>query len=72
VLILEILVLAALAVLWLITLFLIVADDISGGAKALWLLLTIVLAPFAIPVYLVLRHRRHRQTDGLAAIQARS
>ena len=69
-LVVEILVVAALAVLWLVTLFLIVADNISGGAKALWLLLTIVLAPFAIPVYLVLRHRRHRDA-GLAAAQAR-
>ena len=68
-LVVEILVVGALAVLWLITLFLIVADNISGGAKALWLLLTIVLAPFAIPVYLVLRHRRRQ--DGLAPAQAR-
>ena len=70
-LVLEIIVMAALAVLWLITLFLIIADDISVGAKILWALLTIVLAPFAIPVYLVLRHRRHRDAGGLAPAQAR-
>ena len=70
-LILEILLMSALAVLWLVTLFLIVTDDISVGAKVLWALLTIVLAPFAIPVYLILRHRRHREADGLTAAQAR-
>jgi len=69
-LVVEILVVAALAVLWLITLFLIVADNISGGAKALWLLLTIVLAPFAIPLFFVLCHGHHRDA-GLAAAQAR-
>ena len=48
----------ALAALWVIALFLIVLDDIPGGAKALWLLACILLAPFAVPVYLILRSRR--------------
>lgn len=49
----------ALAALWLIALFLIVLDDrSSGGAKALWLLACILLAPLAVPLYLILRMRR--------------
>jgi hypothetical protein len=57
---LEILFVAVLAMIWLVTLFLVVADSMSAGAKTVWLLAVIVLAPFAIPVYFVVRHRRHR------------
>jgi hypothetical protein len=47
-------------VVWLVTLFLLIVDSISVGAKILWFVLLTVLAPIAIPVYLVLRHRRRR------------
>jgi hypothetical protein len=52
----------ALCVLWVVTLFLLVGDDIPGGMKVVWFLLVTLLAPIGIPVYLVLRSRRHRPT----------
>ncbi len=52
------LVLAALCIAWLVSLFLLVADTISVGAKIVWFVFLTCLAPFAIPLYLVLRHRR--------------
>ena len=51
-------VLAALCIAWLVSLFLLVADTISVGAKIVWFVFLTCLAPFAIPIYLVLRHRR--------------
>lgn len=53
----------ALVALWLIALFLIVLDDLSGGAKAAWLVVCVLLAPVAVPLYLILRTRRHARTD---------
>ena len=48
----------ALGILWVVTLFLIVVDDISAGSKLLWFLFTTLLAPIGIPVYLFARRRR--------------
>jgi hypothetical protein len=46
--------LTLLFVLWLYCLFsVLVRGDIGGGAKALWALVLIVLAPFAIVAYLL-------------------
>lgn len=53
------LLMAALFVAWLVTLFLVLVDSISVVAKLLWLVAVTCLAPFAIPVYAVLRHHRH-------------
>ena len=49
---------ALLLVAWLVSLFLVVVDSIGVGAKILWFLALTLLAPFAIPIYLVTRHRR--------------
>ena len=56
--ILGFIVLAVLAVAWLVSLFLVVVDSIGVGAKIVWFLALTLLAPFAIPIYLVTRHRR--------------
>jgi hypothetical protein len=50
--------LALLFVAWVISLFLLVLDSISVGAKVVWFVALTVLAPIAIPAYLVLRWRR--------------
>jgi hypothetical protein len=51
---------------WLIALFMLLVDSVSVGAKILWFILLTCLAPVAIPVYLVLRHRRHRPEPSIA------
>ena len=51
---------------WLIALFALLVDSISVGAKILWFILLTCLAPVAIPVYFVLRHRRHRAQPAVA------
>ena len=58
--ILSIVVVTLLGLLWLVSLFLLVLDSISVGAKVVWFLALTLLAPVAIPVYLWLRHRRLR------------
>jgi hypothetical protein len=58
-LVLSILVLGFLAIAWLVSLFLLMVDSISVLAKIVWFVLLTCLAPVAIPVYLILRHRRH-------------
>jgi hypothetical protein len=55
---LSIVVLGGLFLIWLVTLFVIVTDSISVLAKIVWLILVTCLAPIAIPVYLILHHRR--------------
>ncbi len=60
-LVISILVLGALAIAWLVSLFLLVVDSISVLAKIGWFIVLTCLAPIAIPVYLILRHRRHSQ-----------
>jgi len=55
----SIVVLALLFFAWLIALFALLVDSISIGAKIIWFLALTCLAPVAIPLYFVLRHRRH-------------
>jgi hypothetical protein len=52
-------VLGLLFALWVWALFAIVADSIGAGAKIFWFVAVTCLAPIAVPVYMVLRHRRH-------------
>lgn len=54
----SILVLGAVGILWLVSLFLVIGDSIGLGSKVLWLVFLTVLAPVAIPTYLILRRRR--------------
>jgi len=58
---LSIVVLGGLFLIWLFTLVLIVADSISVVAKILWFLLVTLIAPLAIPVYLIWHHSRMRR-----------
>ena len=62
----SLLVVSLLFVAWLIALFMLLVDSISVGAKILWFVVLTCLAPVAIPVYFVLRHRRHRAEPSLA------
>jgi hypothetical protein len=57
----SIVVLGLLFLLWIASLFLLVTDSISALAKIAWFVAITCLAPIAIPVYLVLRHRRQTQ-----------
>jgi hypothetical protein len=56
--ILLLIIAAVLFVAWIVSLFLLVVDSIGVGAKVVWFLALTLLAPFAIPVYLVTRRRR--------------
>ena len=58
-LVISILVLGILLIAWIVSLFLLVVDSISVLAKIVWFLFLTCVAPIAIPVYLILRHRRH-------------
>ena len=51
---------------WLIALLMLLVDTISVGAKILWFVALTCLAPVAIPIYFMLRYRRHRQEPRLA------
>ena len=51
--------LGLLALAWVVSLFMLIVDSISIGAKILWFVALTCLAPITIPLYLVLRHRRH-------------
>jgi len=62
----SIVVLGALFLLWIYCLFLLVADSISVLAKILWFVFLTCIAPLAIPLYLILRHRRHKAGTSLA------
>ena len=44
---------------WLYTLFVLIVDDISFGAKVAWFFPLVLLIPISVPTYLFLRHRRH-------------
>jgi hypothetical protein len=55
----SLVVLSLLFIAWLIALFALIVDSISIGAKIIWFLALTCLAPVAIPLYFVLRHRRH-------------
>jgi hypothetical protein len=50
-------------VIWLYSMFVLVLDDISLGAKVLWFFLLVLLLPISVPTYLYLRHRRRRARD---------
>jgi hypothetical protein len=54
----AIVVATALGLLWIVALIVLVSDTISVGAKILWFVLLTLLAPIAIPVYLLLWYRR--------------
>lgn len=62
----SLLVLSLLFIAWLIALFMLLVDSISVGGKILWFLAITCLAPVAIPIYFVLRHRRHRAQPAIA------
>jgi hypothetical protein len=55
---LSIVVLGGLFLIWLATLFVIATDSISAFAKIVWFVLVTCVAPLAIPVYLIVHHRR--------------
>ena len=56
--VLGLIVATVLFIAWIVSLFLLVTDSIGVGAKILWFLALTLLAPFAIPIYLVTRRRR--------------
>jgi hypothetical protein len=58
--VISIIVLGALAILWLVSLFLLVTDSISPLMKIVWFLALTLVAPIGIPLYLILRHYRRR------------
>jgi hypothetical protein len=62
--VLSIVIATVLGLAWVISLGLLVFDSISLGAKIVWFLALTVLAPIAIPVYVVWRHSRHRAVAG--------
>jgi hypothetical protein len=64
--VISIVVLSLLFFAWLIALFALLVDSISVGAKIIWFLALTCLAPVAIPIYFVLRHRRHRAEPSIA------
>lgn len=51
-------VIGTLFVAWVVSLFFVIGDSISAGAKVLWLVALTCLAPFAIPAYFVTRSHR--------------
>ncbi len=53
---------ALLFLLWVVSLFALVFDDISFLAKIVWFVFLTIAAPISIPVYFFLRIRRHRAT----------
>lgn len=64
VLIVVIILLFVLTAAWIFSLFALVGDSISFLAKVVWFVALTCLAPFAIPVYLVTRHRRRSRSLG--------
>ena len=54
----AIIVLGAIAILWLVCLFMVIGDRMGPGAKLLWCVFLTILAPIAIPIYLLTRKRR--------------
>lgn len=55
---LLILVLGLLALLWIVSLFVLITDSISVGAKIVWFVALTLLAPIAIPAYFLWRRSR--------------
>jgi len=60
--VLSIIVLGTLALVWLVALFLVLVDAMSVGAKILWILFLIILAPIALPAYFLVRHHMRART----------
>jgi hypothetical protein len=58
VLVLEIVLLTILFLAWVLCLFLLVLDSLPFWQKAVWFLALTILAPIAIPVYLIARRSR--------------
>jgi hypothetical protein len=56
--VLAIVVVSVLALAWLVSLFALVVDTISVGAKIVWFLALTLLAPVAIPAYFLWRRNR--------------
>ena len=56
--VISLLVLGTIFLFWVVSLFLLVGDSISVGAKILWFVALTCLAPFAIPLYFLARARR--------------
>ena len=56
--VISIVVLGTIFLFWLVSLFLLIGDSISFGAKILWFIALTCLAPFAIPLYFLSRSRR--------------
>jgi hypothetical protein len=65
--VLTLIVATVLFLVWLYSLFVLVLDDISFGAKVLWFLLLTLLVPISVPTYLFLRHRRRAGRHAAAA-----
>jgi hypothetical protein len=63
--VISLVVVSLLFVVWLIALVALLVDSISVGAKIIWFVALTCLAPVAIPIYAVLRHRRHRAHPGV-------
>ena len=63
---LLILLLGLLALAWIISLFVLVFDTISLGAKILWFLLITLVAPVGIPAYFLWRHSRRGAVANVA------
>ena len=58
--VLLIVIAGVLALAWLVSLFALVLDTISVGAKIVWFLALTLLAPLAIPAYFLWRLSRRR------------
>ena len=69
-LVLEIIVVTVLCLAWIVSLFLIVLDSISVGAKIFWLVAVTLLAPITIPLYLILRRRRTHVPESGGSVTA--
>ena len=50
---------SALFLLWVFAVVRLFTDTLSVSAKLAWFVVLLLFAPIAIPVYLILRHRRH-------------
>ena len=61
--ILALAVASLLFLIWVIAVALLFTDSISIGEKLLWFVALTVLAPVAIPVYFIVRSRRHGRAD---------
>ncbi len=61
--ILALAVASLLFLIWVIAIAVLFTDSISIGEKLLWFVALTVLAPVAIPVYFIVRSRRHARPE---------